>query len=57
MGWLELLAWLAGAIADDPHRRRTVAVGGYTTAGVKVEAGGWREPADRRAIRCVGWSG
>jgi hypothetical protein len=40
-----------------PHRRRTVAVGGYTTAGVKVEAGGWREPADRRAIRWVGWSG
>jgi hypothetical protein len=57
MGWLELLAWLAGAIADDPHRRRTVAVGGYTTAGVKVEAGGWRKPADRRAIRWVGWSG
>jgi MFS family permease len=46
-----------GALADDPHRRRSIAVGGYTTTAVLSAAvGGATAPWQAAVLRAGAWT-
>ena len=49
--------FVGGALADDPDRRRAIAVGGYTATAVLSGAIGRRQPSGRSAVLRAGGLG